>query len=140
MMDPSAVALDLRAHLALGQEFLQLVERENQSLHSPEGAGSSAFEFFQLRKSLLPRLDQSVAQLKKHRTEWQRLSAADRQRHPEIAALLRANQDLIMKVLVLDRENEQARLRRGLVPPNHLPPAARQRPHYVADLYRRHSQ
>jgi hypothetical protein len=38
----------------------------------------------------------------------------------------------------LDRENEQLLLRRGLIPPKHLPPVQRQRPHYVASLYQRH--
>jgi len=44
-----------------------------------------------------------------------------------------------MRIIVLDRENEQALLRKSLVPPRHLPPANRQRPHFVADLYRRQS-
>ena len=35
------------------------------------------------------------------------------------------------------RENEQALLRRGMIPPRHLPSAHRQRPHFVADIYRR---
>ena len=51
--------------------------------------------------------------------------------------LLRQNQDLTMKIILLDRENEQSLLRRGLVPPRELPSVNRQRPHFVADLYRR---
>ncbi len=43
-----------------------------------------------------------------------------------------------MKIIVLDRENEQALLRRGMLPSRSLPPVQRQRPHYVADLYRKH--
>ena len=49
--------------------------------------------------------------------------------------LLRQNQDLTMKIIVLDRENEQNLLRRGLVPPRELPSVNRQRPHFVADLH-----
>jgi hypothetical protein len=45
-----------------------------------------------------------------------------------------------MKFLQLDRENQQSLLRRGLVPPRHLPAVAAQQPHYVAGLYRRHAQ
>jgi hypothetical protein len=44
-----------------------------------------------------------------------------------------------MKFFILDRENQQAMLRRGLVPVRHLPPAAAQRPHFVAGLYQRHA-
>jgi hypothetical protein len=53
---------------------------------------------------------------------------------------LRQNQDITMKLIVLDRENEQGLLRRGLLPASELPSANRQRPHYVADLYKRRGQ
>jgi hypothetical protein len=52
---------------------------------------------------------------------------------------MRQNQDLLMKILVLDRENEQALLRHGLVPVRDLPSVNRQRPHFVAQMYRRQS-
>ena len=42
-----------------------------------------------------------------------------------------------MKVITMDRENEQQLLKRGLVPPDKVPSANRQRPHYVVDLYRK---
>ena len=45
-----------------------------------------------------------------------------------------------MRIIVLDRENEQTRLRKGTVPARHLPSPNRQRPHFVADLYRRGGQ
>jgi hypothetical protein len=61
----------------------------------------------------------------------------ERFRDAESAPLLRQNQDLILKILLLDRENEQARLRRGLLPAAHLPSVHQQRPHFVAELYRR---
>ena len=134
--DPAAIAANLRAHFALCEDVLAIVTRENQALRGP--GEHPAFDFYQERKNLLPRLDQSLQQLKQHRQTWQRFTPADRARFPEIAALLRSCQDLIMRVIVLDRENEQGLLRRGLVPPRHLPPMQRQRPHYVADLYRRH--
>jgi hypothetical protein len=132
--DPSLVA-DLRGHLALCQEVLALVESESQALRRPDT--SLAFATYQAKKNLLPRLNQSLNQIRQHRANWRQLDAAQRARFPEVPELLRQNQDLIMKIIVLDRENEQALLRRGLVPPQHLPPAQRQRPHYVADLYRR---
>ena len=126
---------DLHAHLALCREVLALVEQESASLRS--GDEARRFEFCSARKALLPRLDESLAAIKRQRHDWQRLPAADRAREPQIGALLRQNQDLIMKILVLDRENEQQLLRRGLVPPQHLPAPERQRPHFVADLYRK---
>jgi hypothetical protein len=58
----------------------------------------------------------------------------------EVPGMLRQVQDLIMKIIVLDRENEQMLLRNGLVPARHLPSVNQQRPHFVADLYRRQSR
>ena len=134
-VDPQSIAEGLQTHLAVCEEVLRVVEQEHQALQGTETY--AAEEFARQRKTLLPRLTQSLECLSRNRAAWQRLDAAERARHPGVAALLRTNQDLIMRVIVLDRENEQALLRRGLVPPRHLPPADRQRPHVVAGLYQR---
>jgi len=132
---PQEIAADLKARLGLCQELLQGLEREGQALRRPDNP--SLFEFHQLRKKLLPLLSQSLEDLRRHRINWQRLSQQERARHPEITLLLRQNQDLTMKLIILDRENEQGLLRRGLVPARELPSVNRQRPHFVAELYRR---
>lgn len=137
-MTPAAdIVSDLKQHQSLCQELLTVVEREAQALRRADKP--SLFEFYQLRKGLLPRLNQSLDILRRHRVQWQRFSLDERARHPEIGMLLRQNQDLTMKIILLDRENEQALLRRGLVPPRELPSVNRQRPHFVAELYRRQS-
>jgi hypothetical protein len=136
------VIAELRAaldqHLLLCREILVLVEQESQALR--ESDGSRQFEFYQAKKTLLGRLDDSVNLIKSRRRDWQNLPADERGHQAEVEPLLRQNQDLIMKIIVLDRENEQNLLRRGLVPPRHLPSPNRQRPHFVADLYRRQCQ
>jgi hypothetical protein len=48
-------------------------------------------------------------------------------------------QNLIVKILQLDRENQQALLRRGLVPARHVTACAAPPSNYVANLYRRHT-
>jgi hypothetical protein len=125
----------LRRHIEICREMLGLVERESHSLIDPEPP--SQFGSFQARKVLLPMLEESVRQLRTQRLEWQRLDPEQRANHSEAQALFQDARDLVMKILTLDRENEQALLRRGLIPPRHLPPANRQRPHFVAELYRR---
>jgi flagellar biosynthesis/type III secretory pathway chaperone len=130
----SELAEDLRQHLGLCQEILAVVERECQWLRQAETPEPTTV--IALKKCLLSRLNQSLERLRQQRLRWQQTHPTERARHPEIAALLRQNQDLIMKVIVLDRENEQALLRRGLVPAAQLPPAQRQRPHFVSELYR----
>jgi hypothetical protein len=136
MSAAAEMAQDLRSHLVLCQELLRLVERESLHLRGPSPAWA---ELDRVRKNLLPRLDQSLARLKQHRLHWQQLDAPQRRLNPEISALLRVNQDVIMKVLMLDRENEQGRLRLGRVPPGRLPSAHAQRPHFVSELYRRYT-
>ncbi len=44
-----------------------------------------------------------------------------------------------MKILIIDKENEQLLLRRGLVPIAQLPFEQQQRSHFVTDLYQRNS-
>jgi flagellar biosynthesis/type III secretory pathway chaperone len=125
----------LNQHLHVCEELLEVTEQEGQTLRRPGQPCLS--EFYQRKKDLLPRFNQSLDGLRKHRVSWQKLSLDERARWPEVGMLLRKNQDLTMKIIVLDRENEQALLRRGLVPPRELPSVNRQRPHFVADLYRR---
>jgi flagellar biosynthesis/type III secretory pathway chaperone len=135
MNTPQELVQDLNQHLSVCQDLLQATEQEGQALRRADKP--SLVEFYQRKKNLLPRFNQSLDGLRKHRVNWQGLSLEERARWPEVNMLLRKNQDLTMKIIVLDRENEQVLLRRGLVPPRQLPSVNRQRPHFVADLYRR---
>lgn len=128
---------DLRAHQSLCRELLALAEREVQALRQDQPAALS--EIHETRKTLLPPLNDSLERIRQHRLCWQNLSAADRAAQPETAFLIRQVQDLIMRVILLDRENEQGMLRRGLIPAREIPAAAQARPHFVSDLYRRHA-
>ena len=127
---------DLRAYQAICDEALTLTTRENQALSA--GGEYQPFEFYQLRTGLLPRLETVLVQLRKWREIWLRISPADRASCSEVKVLFQSVQGLLMKLLLLDRENQQALLRRGLVPPRHLAAAAVQQPNFVANLYKRH--
>ena len=128
---------DLKTHRSLCEAILTMAARENSELRG-QNEGLTVESSAQ-RKKFLAQLTNSLDKIREHRTVWRRLEPAARQGHPEIAELLRENQNLIMKILVLDRENEQALLRKGLVPLRHVPPANRQRPHFVSSLYQRNS-
>jgi hypothetical protein len=67
------------------------------------------------------------------------MPANEREAFTEIKSLFQDIQNLLPRLLLLDRENQQEMLRHGLVPATQLPPAASQRPHYVAGLYRRNA-
>ena len=134
----AAFAQDLRGQLELCQEAMNLAISESQAL-----SGQSTYEpfnFYQTRKDLLPRLEQSLMALRKWRVRWQQADPAERASCSEVQALFQSVQSMLMKVLLLDRENQQALLRRGLLSPRQLPPTAAQQPHFVADAYRRHSR
>ena len=126
---------DLRQHQLICRELLTLAERESQLLR--HGQAVALTELYETRKILLPRLADSLERIRRHRQDWQGLTLAERAAQPEINFLARQVQDLTMRVILLDRENEQGLLRRGLVPARELGSLAPQRPHFVADLYRR---
>ena len=126
---------DLRSHQMLCRELLTLAERESQALR--QGQTQALQELYQTKKTLLPHLRESVEKVRQYRIYWQSLGASERAAQPEISFLVRQVQDLIMRVILLDRENEQGLLRRGLIPPREIPAAQQQRPHFVAELYRR---
>lgn len=134
MKPPEEIAEILRANLTLYAELLTLVEAEAEELRTADAGPRSAQ--YAAKKDLLPRLAASLDPLADCRSAWQAMDAAARARHPEVRDLVQRNQDALMKILMLDRQNEQALLRHGLVPPRELPSVNRQRPHFVADLYR----
>ena len=128
---------DLKTHRSLCEAILTLSAKENSALRSAQDG--FAFDNLGQRKKFLAQLTESLDKIREHRIAWMRLEPSVRQGHPEIAELLRENQNLIMRILVLDRENEQALLRKGLVPLRQVPPANRQRPHFVSSMYQRNS-
>ena len=139
-MNPSLAAeltTDLRTFLSLCEEALALATRENQLFNA--GPEYQPAEFSPRRKSLLAGLDRALVNLKRIRLVWQQTDPAERNGGNEMKSLFQAVQGTMMKVLQLDRENQQAMLRRGLVPTQHLPAAAAQRPHFVSGLYRKHA-
>lgn len=108
------MTLDLRSHLALNTDLLGHLERESQSLRQLESdRPTSAAE---ARRDILPRLEEALQRIRNHRSYWLSLSPEVRSTKHEIRDLLRQNQDLIMRMILLDRENEQLLLRRGLIP------------------------
>ena len=128
---------DLKTHRNLCEAILTLAVKENGTLRSAKN--DPHIESIPQRKKFLAQLTDSLDKIREHRIAWMRLEPTVRQGHPEIAELLRENQDLIMRILVLDKENEQALLRKGLVPLRHVPSANQQRPHFVSSIYQRNS-
>jgi hypothetical protein len=134
----AALVGDLKVHLIFCENALALAAEENRTLHLPESFEPRLFQ--PQRQRLLLGLDLSLTRLRTWRQVWQEISPEEQERCSLVKPLFQSITDLLMRVLVLERENQQALLRRGLVPPRHLSLAAGpQPPHYVANLYRRHA-
>lgn len=127
------LASELRAHLDLCGGILATVQQEHQQLKS--GGVKDLKQFFQHRHGMLEQVTSAQQKLFAHKAAWLRLTPDERTAHPEIGGLIRKNLDLIMKVVLLDRENEKLLLQNKLMPASHLPPAGRQNPSLVAQRY-----
>ena len=129
-----ALAHALQAHIDLCGEVLATVQQEHQSLKTNQVEDLTQWQ--NSRQEMLERLTTAQAGISAHKDAWSALNSAQKQTMPEIGQRLKQCTDLIMKIVSLDRENEQLMLRNKLVPPGHLPPAERQNPNLVAKIYK----
>ena len=130
-----ALVEDLNSHLALCRQALDLAERENAALR--DQMPLAAAESNHAKRLLADKLGQSLDRLRRSRLIRQNCSLEEKRR---IADIVRANQDLMLRAVILSRENERLLLEKGLFSPREMPSPNHQRPHFVAELYRRHSQ
>lgn len=119
-------------------DLLRLSQEEADALRNPAPFPAGAIQ--EKRKDLLARLRSSAQFVSKEREVWQQLRTPASETTPELAVLVQRTLDTIMRVLVLDRENEESLLRRGLLPVRALPRSEQSQPHFVARTYQRHVQ
>jgi hypothetical protein len=133
--DPVAGAL--REHLGVCDDLLLLAQKEAEALRQPGPFPAATIQAE--RKDLLARLESSLRLVASERKRCAQLNAPGCGTPRELADLVRTTLDTIMRVLVIDRENEQSLLRRGLLPPRSLPQAEQSQPNFVAFTYQRHA-
>jgi hypothetical protein len=134
--DPVASAL--REHLGVCEDLLLLAQKEAEALRQP-GAFPAA-QIQSERKALLARLESSSRSVAAQRSQRSPLNGPDGGTPPELADLVQRTLDKIMRLLVMDRENEASLLRRGLLPARSLPRVEQSQPNFVAHTYQRHVQ
>lgn len=137
MNSVDSLMASLSQHQELAGRFLALIEQDARQLDS--GVEITSSTPLHERRALLAELDRSLSRLRSERQAWQQVPAADKARYPQVTPLMRSTQDVLMRAILRDRENERQMLRAGRVPTRHLGKVqADIPPNYVANLYRRH--
>jgi hypothetical protein len=80
-----------------------------------------------------------MIEIRHWRQLWQQSNPVERGSVSDVKAMIQMLQNLIVRILQLDRENQQSLLRRGLVPARQVNSFAAPPNHYVASLYRRNT-
>lgn len=130
-----SLAVELGDYLEVCNQAYELVQEENRCLNS--NSPREAYAKSDQRKGLLDRVAGSMVRIKAHKALWAKIPHAERMKHMEISQLIKQNMDLIMKTVMLDRENEKLMLKHGMVPPDRLPSSAQNNPGAVAGMYQR---
>ena len=115
-------------HMAACELMYQLMLDDNRLLKTT--GAPPGVDFLEQKRAALKQLESALAMLRAQHDSLDKLT-------PKQRSIIQKTQQIVLKALLLDRENEQGLLRRGLVPARELPSVNRQRPHFVADLYKR---
>lgn len=136
---------DLREQIELCKAIYHVIEREarelKSSFNSPAGEEAKGFNHTnEAREKLLPLLERSTGRIKEHRKIWESLDPMAKAAQPEINKLIVDALNSIMKIIKLDRANEEILLKSGSIPIDQIPPSLRQRPSAVANMYKKNSR
>ena len=101
----------LKEHFDLTSEVLELLQNENKILKSPDGELDSSFNDY--KTNLFQRLQKSIQSLKSLTQE-----APIEGLHSK--EIIRATEKKLMKIFLLDRENESLLLQHGYQKQTHL--------------------
>ena len=133
----NSLLTELNDHLLVVEEAYELVQEENRVLNSP--SPRDAYANADRRKELLDRVTGTMVRVKAHKALWGQLSPVRPPKDLEVSSLIKKNMDLIMKTVMLDRENEKLMLQHGMAPPDRLPSSQQNNPSAVAGMYKRNS-
>ena len=101
----NSLLTELNDHLSVCEEAYKLVQEENTILHSP--TPRDAYAHAGRRKELLERVTGSMVRVKAHKALWEKLTPNERAKSMDISNLIKQNMDLIMKTVMLDRDERK---------------------------------
>ena len=120
-----------------------MIEREARALDSQRRNEDEPPGFDhtnEARQKLIPLLDRVTEKMKQHRQIWESLSYEERATRPDVNELIVEALNTIMKIIKLDRANEEILLKNGSIPIKEIPPSMRQKPGQVVNIYKQHSK
>ena len=119
----------LLEHMAACELTYQLMLDENRLLKTTSTPPGD--DFLRQKRSVLAQLEQALAMLRTLRDPMPELTARQRE-------TVRKTQQIVMKALLLDRENEQLLFKCAMVSRRPAPPQARPTLDQIQRLYRKH--
>ncbi len=129
-MQPREILIDVEYHNGICLKLLEIIQQENRWLSSPKDDGSQNPPDQKLKRTLLESLSDAVAKIQGHRAALLDTTKnnPDAPKDPDVQAAIQSATDLIMKIVVIDRENEKLLMKRGMVPPENIPSSYQYRP------------
>lgn len=133
---------DLKDQIEICKAIYHIIEREAKALNSQSRSSETpSFDHTnQAREKLLPLLNRTTDRIKKQRKVWEDLSPEQKASKPEINDLVVEALNMIMKIIKMDRANEENLLKNGSIPIDQIPQSLRQNPGAVANIYKQNSR
>jgi hypothetical protein len=137
MIDLGNILRDIQTHNDICRQLLEIVQQENRWLSGDPADESREAPDQTLKASLSKSLTQVVEKIQLHRASLQDAAEKDPggNRHPDIQSAIEGATDMIMKIVVLDRENEKLLMKKGMVPREKIPSSYQYRPSEALRAY-----
>ena len=136
MINTSEILNDVEIHNDICRRLLEIIQQENRWLSSASEE-EIPLPDQRLKESLSQNLSRAVSKIQAHRAalnDETRLHP-ETQKDPKLQAAIQSATDLIMKIVVIDRENEKLLMKKGMIPPGNIPSSYQYRPSEAIKAY-----
>jgi hypothetical protein len=138
MINTSEILKDVDIHNDICRRLLEVVQQESRWLSSASKEDPPLPDQ-RLKESLSQELSQAVSNIQAHRAAMNDVAKLHpgANKDPALQTAIQSATDLIMKIVVLDRENEKLLMKKGLIPPSRIPSSYQYRPSEAIKAYQK---
>lgn len=138
MINTSEILKDVDIHNDICRRLLEIVQQESRWLSSASEE-EPPLPDQRLKESLSQELSQAVSNIQAHRAALNDAAKLhpEANKDPALQTAIQSATDLIMKIVVLDRENEKLLMKKGLIPPGKIPSSYQYRPSEAIKAYQK---